>query len=803
MKLFKALFEKSKLRIVSLILMLSFVMVAIFFMFSLTFSKFIIQNRISERGLPHTVVSGYKYYNTIDGVRYEETQYYEWLSNFFQKEAEALGYRVEYNIYVESTDYFLEAYNKENYKVLSGKSLDKLEDYEIAIPKEFSVKFKGNPIGQTLYDETLEKTFTVASIIEYPNYELSYQPTETLSDIELFSEIYKANLVTSKNTIYSIRNLFQNFDDMSTTDKFFIKVYYDDFSYSKENELINILSSPYKNDMFQNNITELYTLESLTKSNPLPEMLKSALAKYVVTGIIISSIYAFYIHLKNQLQVNHETLTTFNLIGIKFANILKAYLKMFAILMISSTLITTTFAYILGQFNPIFKPTLRVMSLTYLSTFGFLLIIIFIFYRNLSSKQNNAHEKLKSKNLVTIKTPLLKQSRLPIGLAINRLIRTIGLMLGFAFSIGLSISMVLISLSSLNSISNIYHPKTFGITFDYILMDPDIETYFEFKDMGMDIAQINKNTNVAYQDYSINKPVDNVSKGSMITFLNEIHPFITPYIGEMPTHQSTWYGEDGAWDVHEVLASKRLMDTNDLRVYSDPDGPVDKHYLFTKNNFGFSEEALQIRGGVPTLIDRGFVSFSYRKHSYVAQISHEMDVYPSLVILNDKMDVDAFENYLKDKNISFVSSTDVMDEFDAANIRLNKESYDILLLISIAMIFQTIINLSGVLYQISIHRKEEDSFYKKIGISQSLLQKVNILDIALRLILSTIVVIVFTSILLPLLNSSLKYVFAITFLPSTLFKEIIIACIITFTVLVLLTVILSKYKKESNLYVKD
>ena len=791
----KSIFYKSEKRTLLLTFMLSFVVFSLFLMFSLEFSKFRIEDRLDSLNLTQTI-----FFTEPVSIHNQspEDSTEKWIAKYSKEK----GYRLETVPFVPTKDLEIESHIGDNYPVLEGKPLDKLEDLEIAVSKEYALTLGKEPLNTTI--EAYGETLKVVSIVEYPNYELNYQPLETLNDVGLFSENAKGKAISNNDTVILLSSKMfgaispDDFDDVPVYSQ--LKVYYDSYSLSKEEELVNYISSHAKRlpVYFQDSVYRIDSLKTLTRSNPLPLMLKSTISKFVVSSIVLSSLYAFYIHLKNELHDKSKTLATLHLVGISKREIIKTYLSYFLKIFIASLIATFTITTVLSFISDTYRFNLRITLFTILASFVFLVLVFGIFLFNLSKILKNSHTSVKSGQLSYIKTGKFTQSRLILSMALKRITRTVGLTIGFAFSVALSIAVVLVSLSSLSSISNVFHEKTLGLHFDYLIENASVDVFLEFKESAYDVAKVEKDNNVYFLDYSINNPVDDVTMGSIITLYDEIEPFVEVDLGQYPPHHSTFYAEkapDLYAQVH-LLSSKRLMDKNELYIMDDPRGPVDKHYLFMKDYLNSFEEALPIRGSFSTLLDRGYVGLLYRKAPMDSIKSDKSQVHSFIMNLDDTTNKTEFEAKLIEQDIEFIKYDDVLKEFKASNERLNKDTYEILSLIVIAMLIQALVNISGVMVNVKRYRNEEDTFYRRIGIRNKTLRKVNQIDVMLRFMLSFIFVMIFTAILLPLVNDGLKLSFAISYLPSSLFIEIIVSSIVLVVLMLNSILVVSKYKKE-------
>ena len=795
MNLKKAIFYKSKKRISILLAMLIFVMFAMYLSLSLSFSKYRIEDELKKRDLPHTLFMYFDY----DWTTGEESNAYR-----IKEFAKSKGYEVTDTKVIDNGSIRLEAYNGENYQVVMGKKLEDLGLNEIAVSKEYAQTLGDNPIGTKL-DFYYDNVVTVESIIAYPNYELAYQPLASLSNVDLFKEGMLGSAIASYETVETIYDTFL-LDDYNYAPDYtpkMLKIKYDNFTFEKEKELVNYSSYKASHHFFIDDIIQIDSLEILTKSNPLIEMLKSSISKFVVSAIIISSTYAFYIHLKNELHSKRKTLATLNLTGVSFKMVLKTYYKFFFKLFIGSYLSTSLIAYILGLIKPNFRPNPKLLIYLFGLSLVFMIVITLIFTINLISNKKNGFEEIQSGGLSYLYLGKMTQAKLTKNLALKRFTKIIDLTLGFSLSLALSIAVVLVSLSALNSVSNVYQKNTLGLNFDYYLINPDVETFLELKNNDIDIAQVTKQQNIIFVDYSINNPVDNVTTGSVVTVYDDIEAFIDLDKGEIPPHSSTFMGEfaEDRLDRIELLASKRLMDKNDLYVQSDPNGPVDKHYLFMKYGLNYYETGLPIHGSFVSLMDRGFVSYFYRLLNIQEQEFGYVQPHPSIVKLDRKISPNEFEEKMNSRNIEFVRMEQILEEFSQSNEKINQDSFDILMIIILAMTVQTIFNLSGVLVQVKLNKEREDEFYQKIGLSNNLLKDVNKLEILMRFLTTALMLIILSLVLIPLLNRSIAYAFAIKQLPTSLLKEIILASTVTFILLALLVQIKSKYKGEK--YVKN
>lgn len=161
-----------------------------------------------------------------------------------------------------------------------------------------------------------------------------------------------------------------------------LKVKFDSFTYDKERELLNSIAS--------------VNVWSST---------------FVVSMIILSSTYAFYIHLKNELHSKRKTLGTLNLIGVSFKHVIQTYTLFFMKLFASAYLTTTLITTILGSFKPNFKPDHRILSALFGLFFLFITLIYGIFIYNLLKIRKNGFESMKSGGLSFVKTKNLDVSQ--------------------------------------------------------------------------------------------------------------------------------------------------------------------------------------------------------------------------------------------------------------------------------------------------------------------------------------------------------------------------------------------------------
>ena len=350
------------------------------------------------------------------------------------------------------------------------------------------------------------------------------------------------------------------------------------------------------------------------------------------------------------------------------------------------------------------------------------------------------------------------------------------LMLGFALSIALSLTVLLISVSSLTTISNIYDQRTLGINFDYLVPQPTFEQ-FEYLESNADkVTQVSKEPSVIYVDYSFNNPVSNVTRGSVVTFYDTIEGFVDVYRGEFPPHADTFKGEsiEEVYGVVHTLASKRMADLKGLNPKASGYGiKAESKFLFVKQNFLDYEEARGIFGMFSTLMDRGFTSYNYRKLRRSGQALGLYPVMNTLVRLESGASHEAFEALMKEKGIEYLTNDAIIREFSTLNASLNKQSIDMLWIVGGAMVIQTMINLSGVLVQLDEERRREDMLLGRLGMAKQTLNQVHRINVFARIILSMIGSLMGVLILLPLLNQALKMTFAVTLLPKELLLPIV------------------------------
>ncbi len=113
--------------------------------------------------------------------------------------------------------------------------------------------------------------------------------------------------------------------------------------------------------------------------------------------------------------------------------------------------------------------------------------------------------------------------------------------------------------------------------------------------------------------------------------------------------------------------------------------------------------------------------------------------------------------------------------------------------------YETRFEDSGVLVQVNENKRTEENYFTKIALKNKVLKKVHRSELLIRFVASTIVSLLLTLIVLPILNYNIKEAFAITYLPTSLLKLISIILFSLSFIMVFLVSLSSKYKiKKKN-----
>lgn len=108
--------------------------------------------------------------------------------------------------------------------------------------------------------------------------------------------------------------------------------------------------------------------------------------------------------------------------------------------------------------------------------------------------------------------------------------------------------------------------------------------------------------------------------------------------------------------------------------------------------------------------------------------------------------------------------------------------------------YETLFEDSGVLVQVNENKRTEENYYTKIALKNKVLKKVHRSELLIRFVASTIVSLLLTLIVLPILNYNIKEAFAITYLPTSLLKLISIILFSLSFIMVFLVSLSSKYQ---------
>lgn len=816
MLLYKAITFRSTKRRLILGAMLLFVMMSLFMLVSLTQFKDVIAHKVSKQNLAHTTIE----YDVLELVDADDTTHFVSSTDAIKKKIEEGTYP---GITYSDTGFFaglhfdIEVAHPESpFVVVEGKPLIELKDHEVAITKHHH---QMNPIGSQITTDEYDQPLTVVSIVDYPYYDLIYNPIEAFQGIELLQESLNQRLFVNKSffkaieplmiqsvetmraealmierpeLIEKVKNNFQideqdplfmdifvGMNQLYLRPKELLKLHYDSFSYAYEDDILSSFMMGKRlnpvDDFGEDDFRYIESMGLLARSSPMPQQMQKTLALFVVSGIVLSSLYGFYIHLQNQCIATKQELAGFHLIGISFKNIVRAYLKFFLSFTIPAIVLFAGSVWVLGSVNDTYFATPKTIGMTLLISIIFYLIVSTVFIFQLKSITKDAKQVVAFKGSSLVKRKQMNQSNLVRVLTLERYSKQISLSIGFSLSLTLSILMVILSFSALISISNVYDKSTLGVSFDYIVVKPTWEVFEALEAQTQYVAQVDKERRVMYINYEIDIPISDVTVGTNINFYDTMEGFIEVYQGQLTPPGSEFKGLN-QYSAVEALTSKRVADLKSLNtVYTKERVPASSKYLFSKSSTLGYERAFRVHGKVSTLMDRGFVAFKMNKLSRLMQSLGKRPMKDALVILGDAISHETFQDFVKTHQLRTISYEEVMQQFKVLNESLNKQSIDTLWIVFGAMLLQAAINISGLLVQINEDRRKEDQRMTHIGVKSRLLKQVNQANTTVRFWVTTVFLLFGVALLLPIFNKALMNAFAIHVLPVNLTSVILVS----------------------------
>lgn len=757
--------------------------------------------------------------------------------------------------------YELDPTTKNSFQVLSGKNLDSLEEHEIAINKGFanSLITQGiDPFDYTsdlftdYYGESLGfDVFQVVSIIDdfsnmkmsqtgediegFPFFqndtmesgiymkESSFQKVidfkvddykmkkPILDDYYYFSkdgfEITKFDINDSSSWTQALEDFIEFIGMDNFREKFTLKsfnILYDSYSPELEDQVQKALENHvYQEDNFANKHLRMQTLKDGLQKAPLMRNLLENLSNYLVLGVLITSFYSFYIYLKNQLRKSSHEISSLLIQGVSWLRIVMVYLLELLIIFSLSTGLIIITSFLFKNFNweiQLFSGASFIM----LKTLGYSLIFIItvglLVIAHLYSYRKSAFMRFKEGSKTRIAWTGLSQKHFIKQMSLKRLFAYIASSLSFALSIAMVLFMILLSLSASYHIRHVYSEETFGIHFDYMIMDDGLENFYAMQEYVEDYAVVEKENNITFLEHDLWDGNSNFYKSSAITFYNNIKSFVDVEWGDYPPEPEYIFGEN-KYGFVEAMVSRRHLDKRDANL-SDKvttSKNVEDSYLFFNNPFSSTEEAYEIKGTVNSLYNNGWTIYRYRLLDEKPINMKKFRLNQYIVNLKEDMTSVEFESFLNKNSMDHIPYESLLESFQKTNDSMNRTSLLVSSFVSMGMIVLLSMNLMGIQESIRMEREEDDQLLLRVGVSEKNISRINWSVLILRILLSILALSIIFILIYPRFFTDILKSFGLFSMPGSITPAFIGMLGISSISLVLLYLMTSKIDKFNDL----
>lgn len=573
-----------------------------------------------------------------------------------------------------------------------------------------------------------------------------------------------------------------------------IYLYYENYNRNVENDLVKDIGklSLERDNMGNQNKFRVDSLSSKLDKEPMVTSVLQTLSRYVLLGVLISSFYSFYIHFRNQIRTSSKEISALLMQGMSWHKILYVYLFELALIGLSATLIYGVVSISLSMLNlsdVLYASQMKMhMSTIVLSTLYFIALAGVLFI-SLFGFRKDVLQKFKTGSQTQINMFGLTQDGLIRQLSIKRMFKYIASTLGFAFSISLVVSIIVLAVSSSYHLKNLYSKETFGIQFDYMIsfnIDDEEGGYQDAIDIfdttakyASVQAQVSKKEDILFMDHDLWEGNSQYYKSSEIVFYNEIKDFVPLQSGEYPPYWKDLKGDPPNYQ-QTALASRRHLD----RRNAGKDKGGSKGYLFYyTNDTSLYEQAYEIYGTVNALYNNGWVLSAYQPF-YQSEFN-DTQLFTDRYILNlkDDVNVEEFDKLLDSFNINYLKYDDLIDDFQIMNNKMNATALLISLSVSALMFVLLIINIGGLLVSVKLEIKDDDEMFAKMGVKSKLINKVNVSVLLLRVLASVLFLGLLITLIYPFYFNDMLSAFGLFTMPGSILIPFVTGSLATIAVL--------------------
>ncbi len=577
-----------------------------------------------------------------------------------------------------------------------------------------------------------------------------------------------------------------------------ITINYDNFSRELEDDItrdvdrLQIAGNPAKDyGRFR-----LNSLASKLDKEPMVTEVLKVLSTYVLVGVLLSSFYSFYIHFRNQIKTSTKEITSLLMQGVRWWKIFLTYVVELGLIVAVSSILFIACSRLLQMFDVsevLFSNHSKILLKSFVFSGLYFVLLVGVLFISLVTFRKDVLQKFKQGAQTQISFVTLSSDRLIRTLSIKRVSKYLSSTIGFAFSIALVFCVIVLSITSSFHLRNLYSKETFGIQFDYMITHNNIEgakeLFAQTNEYSEAQAQIYKNEGIMFMEHDLRKGNSKYYKSSEIVFVNEIKEFVPLESGTYPPYWKDIKGDPPNYSQTAVVSRRHLDRRNIAKQQSDPKGG----YLFYYDNeYSKYETAFEIFGTVNALYNNGWVLSGYQPVYVSENIPMEIMSSQYVVKLKDGISNKEFESLLDTWDIDYLHYNQLIDEFQLMNNSMNETSLVISLVVSILMFSLLLINIGGLSVSAKLEVEEDDILFEKLGFKRSLVKKLNISVILLRIIASIVFIFILITFIYPRYFNDLLGAFGLFSMPGSILKGFVVISLFILMGLVLLFLIITK-----------
>lgn len=671
------------------------------------------------------------------------------------------------------------------YNMLKGKSYRHLKGNEIVINEQCANDLKRKHkkvIGGTYYSG--QTVYKIVGVYEDPSY--IEDATSNLQDTSILkTNLQKikyhalGNFETVKKNATHIDNQFNSNngeEEPYITYQVVHKIHLSDYSVENESKLLTLIQI----NSGGANYAEFHPLYYQLQGDNTTQSIFKYLSYTLLAALIVSDFFVFYAFFKRKLDEDKNKLAMMVLCGIKQKNIMKAYLTELGVLA-GGTLLTCGVLNFIGYFilhlhkqeylSIFFDATPTLLGITLcLALIMFVLLGIMIilqikhfFTRNLTKvmKEKDLTIKKHSRIVIGFKGQLIQMSLRDLTANKFKFIRVV-------FASSFLILCMLLTFVSYETMDHLYNRNTIGLTFDYTIGHVNKKQYQKLKqDYLKDVSILNTSTRYfmektgeidgvdvyKYYDATLITLYDNVKRSApKVALNNHVKPFLKKQSG---TYPKPGVDVDAMGNLiyyqREALLPRKLMEVKGAVL--DENASVD----INQKGLGFSympylysmyqnDNYMYIKGGINSLINNGYVAFTAmtagKQHPIDELVlnSEDNDIGNGIVVnLKKGVSHQAFESYLKKEGISFTAYDEILEQMDASNRQINRNTFAVMAAVMCIMILMFMILTFANIMEEEMHKREEHSFMIRTGWSHSFVNRLSLIKSIFMLMTSCVI----------------------------------------------------------------